>query len=164
VPDGAKPTRKLSETLDQPLDVDGQAVLASLDDIDWSIEVDGQIVRDQLCATVVRNRKTWADVVILFREWERGAWLPDPMGYLTRWKYERKAWRLFDCYRLGQAALVPLAEQLAGIVASARAEAGRRTQGRIEDNRPQYSQQILSRHRRGSPVTLLKNPPRSADV
>jgi len=102
------------------LDTDGERVVDSLDQIIWERHHDGQqVVRQPAPPVVVQQANGWATVLLTLQDRRAGAWGPR-RWVITRWKRDRGAWRLYDKFRLSEAALRGLVVQGATVLAGAR--------------------------------------------
>ena len=67
-------------------------VVGELDEVQYDLEVDGELVREQL-ARRTWERAGWATVAIVFRERDRGgAWKPPKLA-LLRFRHVHEAWQ-----------------------------------------------------------------------
>ena len=84
-------------------------LVASLDEVDYDLEVDGEIVRRTLHRKVF-ERGAWATVALAFEERDRdGAWKPAKLA-LVRLQKLNDAWKKHAALTLSSGDAVALAE------------------------------------------------------
>jgi hypothetical protein len=67
-------------------------MVADLDEVQYDLELDGELVRKQL-SRKVWERRGWATVAIAFQERDKdGEWKPAKLA-LLRFRHEREAWK-----------------------------------------------------------------------
>jgi hypothetical protein len=75
-------------------------VVGGLDEVQYDLEIDGEVVREQL-ARRVWERAGWATVAIVFRERDRaGAWKPAKLAML-RFRHVHEVWKREAAITLG---------------------------------------------------------------
>ncbi|HUS32749.1 MAG TPA: hypothetical protein VMZ53_29815 [Kofleriaceae bacterium] len=86
-------------------------MIGDLDDVQYDLELDGELVRKQLARRVWEHRG-WATVAIAFQERDKaGEWKPAKLA-LLRFRHEREAWKKQAAVTIDGADALALAETL----------------------------------------------------